>query len=112
MNYDADILEFPTQTKEDKYFNKMAESLGHPISNEERDWMRPIYYKIEEKLRECVREYDKKRSKELKAMDKDPSLVQNDKSFKDFKQYLEELPPKIQQAALDLLQDSYRNKSN
>ena len=50
---------------------------------------------------------------EFKAMDKDPSLIQNDKSFQNFKKYLDELPCKLQQAALDLLQDSYQsNKSN
>ena len=109
MNYNDDILEFPTRTKEDKYFNEMAESLGHPISNETRDRLRPIYDEIEEELRK----WDKIRAQELKAMDKDPSLVQKDKSFKKFKQYLEELPPKIQQAALDLLQGSHgSNKSN
>ena len=71
------------------------------------------YAKLRFMYHRSIQEYDIERAKELKAMDKDPSLIQNDKSFKDFKQYLEELPPKIQQAALDLLQDSYRNgKSN
>jgi hypothetical protein len=45
-------------------------------------------------------------------MDKDPSLIQNDTSFKKFRKYLDTLPRKLQQAALDLLQDTYRNNKS
>ncbi len=93
-------------------FNEMAsslaESLGHPPSSGQLDNLRSLAHEIEEKLQE----YDKERAKELKAMDKDPSLVQNDTDFQKFREYLDDLPPKIQQAALDLLQDSYRNNKS
>ncbi len=86
--------------------SSLAESLGHPASSEQLDAMRSITDDIVEKQRE----WDKERSKELKAMDKDPSLVQNDTDFQNFKKYLDTLPPKIQQSALGLLQDSYNQQ--